>query len=63
MEVLWRLLECQLSVGPLLLLQVSARQNDGWGPFWKYSFSVKQGLAELGAPYGVDVAYEGVTFL
>ena len=49
-EVLWRLLECQLSVGPLLLLQVSARQNDGWGPFWKYSFSVKQGLAEVGAP-------------
>ena len=35
---------------PLLLLQVSARQNDGWGPFWKYSFSVKQGLAEVGAP-------------
>ena len=48
---------------PLLLLQVSARQNYGWGPFWKYSFSVKQGLAEVGAPYGVDVAYEGVTFL
>ena len=29
---------------------VRDKMMDGGGPFWKYSFSVKQGLAEVGAP-------------
>ena len=62
-EVLWRPLEFGVPVvsrnACCYFKSVRDKMMDGWGPFWKYSFSVKHGLAEVGAPYGVDVAYEG----
>ena len=53
-EVLWRPLEFGVPVvsrnACCYFKSVRDKMMDGWGPFWKYSFSVKQGLAEVGAP-------------